>query len=406
MNRVAITGVGAISCLGNDREIITDSLYRGVSGIVCDPQREQLGFRSPLTGIIRDFDPSQYLSRKARKTMTLFAIHSYAAAVQAIEHTGLERGAFENSRTGLIFGCDSSCLASYEQASKTETSRDTGSLGSGYIFRSMTSNVTMNLNILLKTRGASWTIGSACSSSGHAVGQAADLIRSGKQDKVICGGAQEINWQFICSLDSVEAISAHTKNPQKASRPFSHDRDGLVPSGGAAAIILEDYNMAQARGANILGEIRGYGFSSDGYHICVPAMDGLRRAMEMALQDASTKLESIDHVSAHATSTPAGDKVEAMAIDTVFGQHKPGVASLKGMTGHEFWMAGAAQVVYVTLMAAHGFTAANVNFAGPDEHSSKLRIITENLERPPRTVLCNSAGFGGTNASLVIQYQV
>ena len=406
MPRVAITGIGAISCLGCDREGIAESLYQGRSGIISDPKRKELGFRSSLTGVIKGFDPSCYATRKQRKAMTLFTIQSYAAALQAIEHAGLEPKELQNEKNGLIFGCDSSCLTAYEQSVMTKESKSTEKLGSGYVFRFMTSNVTMNLNVLLKTKGACWTISSACSSSGHAVGQAADLIRFGKQDRVICGGAQEINWQSMCSFDSLGAFSTREDKAAKASRPFSHDRDGLVPAGGAAAIILENYDIARQRGAKIMGEICGYGFSSDGYSISVPDVDGIRRAMMMALQTAHIEAGKIDYVCAHATSTPVGDGVEAMAIDSLFGEQKPPVSSLKSICGHELWMAGAAQVVYSTIMANKGFTAPNINFAGPDKYSRKLNIITETINVPPRMALCSSAGFGGTNSSLIVRYEV
>jgi 3-oxoacyl-[acyl-carrier-protein] synthase-1 len=278
MFRVAITGIGAISSLGCDLVGIAESLYHGRSGIVCDPKRKELGFRSSLTSAIHGFDPARYVNRKMRKTMTLFTIQSYAAALQAIDQTGLDPEDLKNEKTGLVIGCDSSCLASYEQAAITKDSKNAGGLDSGHIFRSMTSNVTMNLNVLFGTKGACWTISSACSSGGHAVGQAAELIRNGKQELVICGGAQEINWHSMCGFDSLDAFSVHEHKPQEASRPFSYDRDGLVPGGGAAVIILENYDIARRRNATILGEICGYGFSSDGYNVSIPDKDGMRRA--------------------------------------------------------------------------------------------------------------------------------
>jgi len=406
MFRVVITGIGAISCLGCDLDSIAESLYHKRSGIVCDPERKKLGFRSSLTNTIHGFDPARYVNRKMRKTMTLFTIQSYAAALQAIDQAGIEHEDLKNEKTGLIVGCDSSCFASYEQATITKETKNVGNLNSGHIFRSMTSNVTMNLNVLFGTRGACWTISSACSSGGHAVGQAAELIRSGKQERVICGGAQEINWHSVCGFDSLEAFSAREDKPQEASRPFSNDRDGLVPGGGAAMIILENYDIARQRNATILGEVCGYGFSSDGYNISIPDMGGMRRAMAMALKEANVSPGEIDYVCAHATSTPIGDKVEAMAIDSLFGEYKPPVSSLKGMCGHELWMAGAAQVVYTTIMAGRGFTAPNVNFTGPDECSRKLNIVTDTKNTPPRMALCNSAGFGGTNSSLIIRYEI
>ncbi len=406
MNRVAITGIGAISCLGCDRQTIADALYHGRSGIVFDAERKELGFRGCLTGAIKDFDTRQFASRKMRKTMTLFGIQSYAASLQAIQQAGLDDKDVQNKMTGLIFGCDSSCLASYEQAAITQKDKDTGGLGSGYIFQSMTSNVTMNLNVLLKTKGACWTISSACSSSSHAVGQAADLIRSGKQSRIICGGAQEINWQSMCSFDALDAFSTLNDRPEEASRPFSHDRNGLVPSGGAAVVVLEDYEVARRRNATILGEVCGYGFSSDGVNLSAPDADGIQRAMRMALKEAKIDSGDIDSICAHATSTPVGDKVEAVAIDSVFGESKPRVSSLKGMCGHELWMAGAGQIVYTTIMANRGFTAPTINFSGPDDDSRNLNIVTETVDIPPKMALCNSAGFGGTNSSVIVHYEV
>jgi 3-oxoacyl-[acyl-carrier-protein] synthase-1 len=268
----------------------------------------------------------------------------------------------------------------------------------------MNSTVTMNLNVLLGTRGASWTISSACSSGGHAVGQAADLIALGRQERVICGGAQEITWQSICSFDGLGAFSTRMDAPHKASRPFDANRDGLVPGGGAAAIVLERWDLAEKRGARILGEVLSYGFSSDGEHLSKPSVHGLGTSMAKALGSAGLMAKDIDYICAHATSTPAGDAVEAQAIAGLFGERTPPISSLKSMTGHELWMSGSSQVVYTTIMAMKGFLAANVNFECGDEHSSKLNIITAPLERGPRTALLNSAGFGGTNSSLVLRF--
>ncbi len=404
MHRVAITGIGIISCLGRDIDQVGAALREGRSGIVVDPERVTLGFRSPLTGGISDFDPTKELGRKQRKTMPDFAVQAYAAARDALTMARLEDEQIQNDETGIIIGCDSSCIAAIEQVDLLKAKGETKSIGSGLVFRSMTSSVTMNLNTLLKTRGACWSLSSACSSGGHAVGQAADLIALGKQERIVCGGAQEINWQSMCSFDGLGAFSLRIDAPSAASRPFDVDRDGLVPSGGAAVLILERYDLAQKRGAAILGEVLSYAFSSDGESISVPSSDGLGRAMKKSLQAARLQPSDIDYICAHATSTPAGDAAEAQNITSVFGPSTPGVSSLKSMTGHELWMSGASQVVYSTIMARQGFTAANANFERPDEHSAKLNILTETLSQPPRTVLCNSAGFGGTNACLVLRF--
>ncbi|HEY3278499.1 MAG TPA: beta-ketoacyl-[acyl-carrier-protein] synthase family protein [Syntrophorhabdaceae bacterium] len=403
MFRVAITGIGIISCLGNDSETVAASLRQGKSGIVVDEKRIELGFRSPLTGAIKDFVPHSSLSRKQLKTMPDFAVQAYTAAMDALALSGLTPEEIQNGETGLIFGCDSSCVAAIEQAKLVIDQGDTKGIGSGLIFRSMTSTVTMNLNTLLKTKGACWSISSACSSGGHAIGQAADLISLGRQERVICGGAQEINWESMCSFDGINAFSTRIDNPQGASRPFDEGRDGLVPSGGAAAVILERYDLAQQRGARILGEILSYAFSSDGYNLSVPSEEGIAAGMRKGLSSAGLEPSGIDYICAHATSTPVGDAAEAACISSVFGDPTPPVSSTKSMTGHELWMSGASQVVYSVIMARHGFIAPNINFEKPDRRSEKLNIVRETIFRPPRVVLCNSAGFGGTNSCLILK---
>jgi len=385
-------------------ETVADALRQGRSGIILDEERRRLGFRSPLTGQVRGFDAGSVLSRKQRKTMPDFAIQAYKAAIDAIGMAALAPQEIQNEQTGLIFGCDSSCIAAVEQVDLLREKGETKLIGSGLVFRSMTSCVTMNLNTLLQTQGACWTLSSACSSGGHAVGQAADLIALGRQERVICGGAQEINWASMCSFDALGAFSVGLDAPEAASRPFDVCRDGLVPSGGAAALVLERYDLAESRGAAILGEVLSYAFSSDGQHLSVPSRGGLQRAMTRAIEGAGLKPADIDYLCAHATSTPAGDAAEAENITAVFGSRTPWVSSLKSMTGHELWMSGASQVVYSTLMAQKGFIAPNINFETPDENSRGLRIAVETVSEAPEFVLCNAAGFGGTNSCLVLGF--
>jgi len=237
------------------------------------------------------------------------------------------------------------------------------------------------------------------------IGQGAELIAGGRQKRVICGGAQEISWQSMCSFDTLDAFSKREDNPAEASRPFDADRDGLVPSGGAAALVLESFPSAQARGAVILGEVKGYGTTTDGFHIVKPSGEGIERSMGLAIKDAGLKPEDIDAVLAHATSTPAGDKKEAAAIYNIYGRQadkKPFITALKSRTGHEFWMAGASQVVYGLLMANHGFLAGNLNLNNPEGMAARLNLPRENIICSLNTILCNGSGFGGTNASLVL----
>lgn len=404
MHRVAITGVGIVSCIGNNAPAVAASLRAGRSGVVVDEERVRRGFRSSLTGQVRGFDAGELLQKKQRKTMPEFAVWAYAAVREALGQSGLAAEEIRSDRTGLIFGSDSSCVSSVEQVDLLRQRGETKAIGSGLIFRSMTSTVTMNLNTILRTRGASWTISSACSSGGHAIGQAADLIALGRQDRVICGGAQEITWESMCGFDGLGAFSTRIDEPATASRPYDAARDGLVPSGGAAAIVLERLDLAEARGATILGELAAYAFSSDGSHLSVPTGEGLGRCMTDAVCRAGLELREIDYVCAHATSTPAGDAAEAEAIAEVFGDAGPWVSSLKSMTGHELWMSGASQVVSSVLMARGGFIAPNINFTSPDERSRRLRLVTETMHRSPRRVLCNAAGFGGTNSCLVLRF--
>lgn len=404
LHRVAITGLGIISSIGTSTEEVTDALFKGRSGIINDPLRTEMGFLSSLTSAIREFTWQHPLSRKQRKSLPLFAEWAAEAAMCALADSGLALQDIHNDRTGLIFGCDSSTLAAIEQTDRLRETLSTTRLGSGLVFRSMTSTITMNLNAILGTQGASWTISGACASSGHAIGQAADMIMLGRQDRVICGGAQEINWQSMCSFDGLGAFSTRMATPQAASRPFAKSRDGLVPGGGAAALVLERYDLARKRNAPIWGEVLGYGFSSDGENIVAPSPTGLGRAMSMALNNARLQPRDISYICAHATSTPVGDSMEAANILRIFGPKGVPVSSTKSMTGHELWMSGAAQVVYSCLMASQGFMAANINFDGPDEASEQLDVITETRQQPVHHALCNAAGFGGTNASLVIGF--
>lgn len=405
MNRVAITGIGIVSSLGRTADSVSQALCSGRSGVVVDPERSAKGFNSPLTGMIHGENRQRLLTRKQMKSMPDFAVWSFEAVTDAIGMSGLDPADLKNERTGLVFGCDSSCLAALEQVDLLKERGETSLIGSGAVFRSMTSCITMNLNTLLETRGACWTLSSACSSGGHAVGQAADLIALGRQDRVLCGGAQEINWQSMCGFDGLGAFSCRLDAPHAASRPFDRDRDGLVPSGGAAAILLENWDLAKARGAKILGEIVGYGFSSDGRNLSVPSIGGLASSMRAALSSAGLTPADIDYVCAHATSTPVGDSAEAENILQVFEHVRPVVSSTKSMTGHELWMSGASQVAYSTLMARDGFIAPNINFENPDDLTSRLNITPVTLHRPPGIAMCNAAGFGGTNSTLILRFR-
>ena len=402
MYKVAIVGMGIVSSLGSDHATVTDSLRNGISGIVIDPDRMEMGFRSPLTGKIKGFIKPG-LKNKQLRTLTEEAVQAYSAAVAAYTQAGWSSEEVSSTQTGLILGNDSTTIPVTESIEILKAEKRTLSIGATRIFMSLNSHVTMNLTTLLQTQGASWTISGACASGGHAIGQSADLIAFGRQERILCGGVQEINWQAVCSFDATDAFSIYVDEPTKASRPFDKSRDGLVPSGGAAVIALERMDLAKKRGANILGEVLGYSFSSDGYKLSVPSGEGLERCMRDVIGRAQVGTDDIDYISAHATSTPIGDAREAEAIYNVFGSQMPWVSSVKSMTGHEMWMAGAATVVYGLLMSQAGFIAPNINFAEQEEGAPPLRIAKETIDERPKTMLLNSAGFGGTNSCLIIQ---
>lgn len=400
--RVFITGMAAVSCLGITLAEIEASLRAGRSGVVLDEKRRELGFRSPLTGCIRGFDPKTRLDRKARRTMHESAQWAAWCALEAVQHAQLDPARLRTPRAGLILGNDSTSAANVEIADQVRREKTTQMLGAGYIFQAMNSTATMNLNALLGTQGAAWTLSAACASGAHAVGQGALLIRAGMQDVVVTGGMQEVNWESMASFDALGTFSVRMDNPAAASRPFDRQRDGLVPSGGAAALILESEAHLKARGGKPLAEVLGYGFSSDGEHLTLPSGQGARRAMEAALSDAGLRPGQVDYINAHATSTPIGDAKEAGAIRDVFGGDTP-VSSTKGMTGHECWMSGASETIYSALMLQQGFIAPNLNFEAQEDAAPRINIAARTMERPLRHVLVNNFGFGGTNAALVLR---
>ncbi|MEN8134614.1 MAG: beta-ketoacyl-[acyl-carrier-protein] synthase family protein [Thermodesulfobacteriota bacterium] len=407
-NRVAITGLGIISCLGLSRTEVRQSLAEGCCGIEFLPERKELGFQSGLSGVIRGFNNLKVLDRKKRKTLPEFGLWAWAAIEQALDQANIPPTTLHGDPdTGMIFGNDSSAVTAVEQVEILRQTGETRSIGSGHIFRLLNSTVTLNISTILGLHGQVWTVSGACASGAMAIGQGAELIASGRQKRMICGGAQEISWQSMCSFDTLAAFSRREDKPAAASRPFDRDRDGLVPSGGAAAVILESYEEAKARGANILGEVLGYGNTSDGHHIVVPSGEGLERAMRQAITDADLKQSDIDLVMAHATSTPAGDEAEAKALANVFSSREdspgPLITATKALTGHEFWMAGASQVVYGMLMAEGGFVTGNLNLQAPDDSAKNLHLPTKNVYSNSHFLLCNAAGFGGTNACLVIK---
>ncbi len=401
--RVVITGMGIWSCLGTSTDEVCESLRQGKSGIVMESERLSYGYQSGLTGIVKTPVLKGLLDRHLRRGFSEEAEYAYMASLEAFRMAGIDDAYLTANEVGCIFGNDSSAKPVIEAAKIMEEKRDSELLGQNYIFQSMNSTVNMNLSTAFHLKGVNFTISAACASGSHSIGIAYMLVKQGLQDMVLCGGAQETNYYSMASFDAIGAFSKRMDEPTKASRPFDRDRDGLVPSGGAAALVLEDYEHALARGANILAEVKGYGFSSNGTAIISqPSDEGCVIAMMRAMKDAGVDASDIDYINAHATSTLQGDKYEAIALDRLFHGKHALISSTKSMTGHECWMAGASEIVYSLIMMQNNFVAPNINFENPDEFSEKLNIAKVTTEAEIKTVLSNSFGFGGTNSALII----
>jgi len=403
MHRVVITGIGIYSCIGKNLDEVSNSLYKGQSGIILDTERKEFGYRSGLTGFVERPHLKDLLDRRSRIMLPEQGEYAYVATVEALSQAGIDQDYLNQNEVGILYGNDSSAKAIIDATDTIREKKNTMMIGSGAVFQTMNSTVTMNLATIFKLKGINFTISAACASGSHSIGVAYQFIKTGLQDCIICGGAQEINQFAMGSFDALSAFSVNESDPSKASRPFDSGRDGLIPSGGAATVILERLESATKRGATILGEVIGYGFSSNGAHISNPTVEGPVRSLSMALKDSGLNAGEIDYINAHATSTPAGDSSEAKAIYEVFGASNPLVSSTKSMTGHECWMAGASEIVYSMLMMKNSFVAPNINFETPDADSAKLNIAKKTIEKEINIFLSNSFGFGGTNSSLIIK---
>lgn len=395
--------MGIYSCLGTNKQEVLHALYNGTSGIGIDPVRSQMGFASPLTGLLRRPDLKKLLDRRNRHYLAEEGEYAYMATLEALQEAGIDSSFIESHEVGILYGNDSSAAAVIEGVDIMREKHNTALVGSSAIFKAMNSTITMTLSTIFKLRGINLTVSGACASGSHAIGLGYLLIRSGLQDYIICGGAQEVNPYAVGAFDGLGAFSKRIDNPTAASRPFDKDRDGLVPGGGGASLFMESYESATARGAHIIAEIEGYGFSSNGNHISVPNVEGPAQSLTKALADAGLNPCDIPYINAHATSTPVGDENEARAIDRVFGNSRPYVTSTKSQTGHEMWMAGASEVIYSTLMMNNDFIAPNLNYTQGDEASSRLNIPTQRVDITFDRFLSNSFGFGGTNSSLIVK---
>lgn len=418
--RVVITGMGIWSCIGQDLETVTESLRLGRSGIIFDQSRIDYGLQSGLVGNVPRPDLKPLLPRKFRATMSEDAEYAYIAARQAFEQAGITDEYLKENEVGIIFGNDAN-MHMLDYLPIMEEEHNSMLLGPSALFQGETSSVTMNLGTIFQVKGINFCVGAACASSSHAIGLATLLIQKGVQETILAGGSCTLDKRGSAAADAIEALSRRNNAPQEAMRPFDADRDGFVFSGGAAALVIEEYEHAKARGANILAEVVGYGFSSNGIEdISMSSAEGEYIAMKRALDDAGLKPEDIDYVNAHATSTIVGDIEEAKALTRLFGTKTatlkeqgakskeqgaktPWISSTKSMTGHENWMAGASEAVYSILMMQNSFVAPNINLENVIDEAKDLNIVRETIYTPINTVLSNSSGMGGTNSALVFK---
>lgn len=400
MKRAVITGIGIVSSIGNDKQQVLESLQAGRSGIKYNEEFAQYKLRSQVCGAV-DINVADFVDRKALRFMGDAAAYSYIAMAQAIEDSGLNEEQVSNPRTGLVVGSGGG--SSKHQVDAADILREKGvkRVGPYMVPRTMASTASACLATPFKIKGVNYSISSACATSAHCIGNAVEQIQLGKQDVVFAGGGEELHWTLAMEFDAMGALSTkYNETPEKASRTYDANRDGFVISGGGGIVVVEELEHALARGAHIYAEIVGYGATSDGYDMVAPSGEGAVRCMQQAM---ATVEGSIDYLNTHGTSTPVGDVKELGAIQEVFGGNSPAISATKAMTGHALGAAGVHEAIYSLLMLEHGFVAPSINIDELDEQAVGLDIVTEKRDVALNTVMSNSFGFGGTNATLVMQ---
>ncbi len=401
MRRVVVTGLGIVSCLGNDQQQVLDALKNGRSGIRFKEEYAERGFRSHVAGSV-DIDLDSLIDRKLRRFMGDAAAYAYVSMAQAIEDAGLSEEQVSNERTGLIAGSGGASSANQVEAADVMREKGLRRVGPYRVTRTMGSTVSACLATPFKIKGVNFSISSACATSAHCIGSAMEQIQLGKQDVVFAGGGEEEHWTLSCLFDAMGALSTHYNDtPEKASRPYDQARDGFVIAGGGGMLVLEELEHAKARGAKIYGELVGYGATSDGHDMVGPSGEGATRCMRQAM---ATVQGDIDYINTHGTSTPVGDVAELKAIREVFGNTTPAMSSTKSLTGHSLGATGVQEAIYSLLMMQHDFVAASANIEQLDEQADGFDIVRERRDGVTiDRVLSNSFGFGGTNACLVFQ---
>lgn len=403
MKRVVVTGMGIWSCIGQDLQTVTESLKQGKSGIIFDPKRIEYGLHSGLVGDVPRPDLKPLLPRKFRATMSEDAEYAYMAARQAFEQAGINEDYLRQTEVGIIWGSDGTDEI-MKAAEIMEQEKDVSMLDAGVLFRSESSSASMNLSTIFHIRGINLTVCAACASSSHAISVAATFIREGLQDMILAGGSSLLSMRAAPSYDAVEGLSLCNETPAEASKPFDRDRDGIVHSGGAAALILEDYEHAVLRGATIIAEIAGVGMCSTGAEeVSLPTTLVLENAIERALKEAEMLPDDVDYICPMASSLIYEDEYEAIALSKLFTGKRAYISSTESMTGHENFMAGAAKMVYSILMMQNGFIAPNINFHNPSKAAEELNIATKTIYTPVNNALINASGMGGTNCCIIVK---
>ena len=402
MRKVVVTGLGIVSCIGNNKDEVLKSLLNTKSGIVFSEDQKKYNFRSQVAGTIKNLNLDEHIDRKQKRFMGGGSAYNFIALKEAIKESGLEEKDISNEKTGIIMGSGGPSIKNVVYAVDTTRKSAPKKMGPYIVPRTMASTCSATLAIPFKIKGVNYSISSACSTSAHCIGNGMELIQLGKQDIVFAGGGEELDWALSAMFDAMPALSSKYNNtPQKASRPYDANRDGFVISGGGGAIVLEEYEHAKARGAKIYAELTGYGATSDGYDMVQPSGEGATRCMNMALK---TTRNTPDYINTHGTSTPVGDIKELEAIKETFKENIPKISSTKSLTGHSLGAAGVQEAIYCLLMMENKFISVSANIENMDERAKNFPIVTKaEKDIELKSVMSNSFGFGGTNATLVFE---
>jgi len=402
MRRVVITGIGIVSCIGNNKAEVLKSLLNTKSGIVFSEEHKKYNFRSQIIGNIKNLNLSEHIDRKQLRFMGDGSAYNFIALKEAIEESGLEEKDISNEKTGIVMGSGGPSIKNVYYAVDTIRKSAPKKMGPYIVPRTMASTCSATLAVPFKIKGVNYSISSACATSGHCIGNGMELIQYGKQNIVFAGGGEELDWALSGMFDAMPALSSKYNNsPEKASRPYDANRDGFIIAGGGGALVLEEYEHAKARGAKIYAELTGYGATSDGYDMVAPSGEGAIRCMQMALK---TKRNKIDYINTHGTSTPVGDITELNAIKETFHNKIPKISSTKSLTGHPLGAASVHEAIYSLIMMENNFIAASANIKDMDDGAKSFPIVTRVEKNASlNSVMSNSFGFGGTNSTLVFE---